>query len=333
MDDARRISRTGSLGPMAAVLLAAAVSSGVAGCGDDSDSVSDAGPDASNDGDGVPFDRRPGGKTFSGDAIPLCQRFDPLGCSAGLICQVVIARAPTEADFSIYTGCIEGGDARGLGDPCEPWGGWLTAYRTEGLAEEVYVDPCQEGLFCGLDPVVRGAYSCQPACDTQLRQGCSDARAYCSGTDAYQQTCRLSDACDPHDPDACGAGRGCFLRVNDTATGALSLCLPLVEEPVADGQPCRFINACHPGSSCFGPALLPVSQWNGDNSLCRRVCDPGEAPDLDAGADDDAGAASTDAGSGGTDSACLGATECVDLEGSGGWAELATLEQRVGLCE
>jgi hypothetical protein len=249
----------------------------------------------------------------SGDPIPLCDRFDPLACGAGQQCRVVIRRAAGSADFEIFAGCVEGLEARALGDPCDPWGGGLLPYQAPGLMAEVYVDPCDEGLFCGPDPDVRFASSCQVACARDQGIGCASPTQYClaSGQTSLEDVCRESDGCDPLDPAACGVGSGCYLRLNDRADGVLSVCLPVATELVEDGQPCDFLNSCRPGSSCFPPARLAPEQWQDTDWLCRRHCSAGQDTSSDAGTDD------ADGGPPASGSAACGGGECLDLLSAG----------------
>src|SRR6476660_311692 len=129
-------------------------------CGDD-DAVPDAGGiDAGAAGSGGRRDggfiRPPDAQVTVGDPIPPCDRWDPGACAAGQRCHLLI-RLPTGAmDFTIYTGCVEDSEARGEGDPCDPWNGGALPYKAEGLDEEVHVDPCSDGLVCAPDFATRG---------------------------------------------------------------------------------------------------------------------------------------------------------------------------------
>ena len=304
-----------------------------AGCGDD-DAPSDGGPsDASMDAEPRAeggFIRPRDAQNTSGDPLPECDRFDPLACSAGESCQVVIRRAAGEEQFLIYSGCVEGVDPRGGGDPCVPLqlGGSNVPYKAEGLEDEVYVDQCDEGLFCAPDPDVRGHFSCQRSCESgrfagQVGMVCPSDTEFCTGRGTFEEVCRQSDECDPTSPQSCGPGSGCYLRLNDTGTGLLTVCLAQSPMPLADGEPCQFLDDCQPGSSCFAPARLPPARWTAEDLICRRSCIVGA--EADAGAEpvdeDDAGVAA------GT---CGGGLSCV---GFGSGLDLSAVSSALGQCE
>jgi hypothetical protein len=301
-------------------------------CGDDAELTPvDAGDTADADTRPRPgLLPRPDNQDPSGDPIPLCDRFDPLACGAGQECRVVIRRAAGAADFEIFSGCVEGIEGRALGDPCDPWGGGVLPYQAPGLQAEVYVDPCDEGLFCGPDPDVRFASSCQVACARDQGIGCGSSSQYClaAGQTSFEDVCRESDGCDPADATACGVGAGCYLRLNDRADGVLSVCLPVAMEVVEDGQPCDFLNSCHPGSSCLPPVRLAVEQWQDSDWLCRAHCTPDpDATALDGGGDEDAGTTPGGPGS----AACPGGAECADLQAAG--FDTGAVGRAVGQCQ
>ena len=247
--------------------------------------------------------------------IKTCNRFDPLACGAGEECHVLVRRALGEDQFSITTGCVEDVQGRALGAPCDPWGGFGLTYQVPELLDEVHVDPCDEGLFCAPDAVVRSAYSCQRACDNSNGIGCSSATQFCLATadDPFEDVCFESDACDPASVTDCGPGRGCYLRLNDSFTGVLSLCLTTAEMPAEDGESCASggsvsLSGCRAGSSCWGPVALPPERWTEADYLCRRSCDLGTgvaASDADAGVE------------GGASGACGVGAECVDVSVAG----------------
>ena len=300
----------------------------VASCGDDDDVADagsgDAGMDAGDD-DGFVRPRRdaqPGS-----DPVPECNRFDPLACGAGQRCQVVIRRAAGEEQFLIYTGCVEGGEVRGEGDPCDPWGGGFLPHRADGLDDELYADPCGDGLFCAASPDVRGHFTCQRACESgrfegQLGMACGGEGQYCTGPGPYEEVCRESDDCDPTSRSGCGPGIGCYLRLNDTGTGVLTVCLPTVEIPIADGAACQFLNDCSPGSSCWGPARVPAARWVAADLQCRRSCNVGDEG-ADAGTD-----VVVDEDGGVSGGAC---SQCVAFDGAG--LDLSAVSASLGQCE
>jgi hypothetical protein len=303
----------------------------------------DAGKDASTGGgtgggggsDGG-FIRRRDAQTTSGDPIPMCDRFAPMSCGPGQQCRLVIRRAADAGtQFSIYAGCVEGVAARRLGDPCDQFGGQAQPYRADGLQDEVYVDPCGEGQYCAQDPKVRNHFSCQLSCESgnlpgQAGMACPSATQFCTaGTTnptGLEEVCRESDACDPTNQVGCAKGLTCYLRLNDTGNGVLSVCAPMSMTPVADGEVCKYINACNPGSSCFGPTRLPPSRWMSSDLVCRRSCNvSGAGAGLDGGSDEDGGA------TGGRAGRCSAATSCVDFAGSG--LKLDALTRPLGQCE
>src|SRR4051794_5501129 len=82
-----------------------AVSLGLGACGDDDDSApakdggaKDAGPDA---GGGHYIPRPDAQVNPGGDAVPECDRFDPLSCGGGQQCRLVIRRAAGDMGFLI----------------------------------------------------------------------------------------------------------------------------------------------------------------------------------------------------------------------------------------
>lgn len=226
------------------------------------------------------------------------------------------------------------GVTRGPGDPCAPFGGLTQPYTKPGLMDQVHVDECGDGLFCAADPKVRGLNTCQPACAssgaaqyTGYSLACKGSGEYCSGN-TFQQVCRKSDGCNPADPQSCGRGRGCYLRVGDDGQSVLSVCLPVPDMPLADGESCidamtstYYINACKAGASCWGPVRKPPTSWVTTDYLCRRACDPGAGSGADAG-DEDAGV--------GGDS-CPSGDACVDFSGSG--LDISSISGDFGNCE
>lgn len=294
-------------------------------CGDDDetpDGGMDGGEDASKPDDGG-FIRPPDAQGTGGDPIPQCDRFDPDACGPGQRCHLLIRRLEGQEQFLIYPGCVEDSIVRGEGDPCDPWGGGTRTYMTEGLEDEVYVDPCADGLYCAPNLRIRGHYTCQRACETG-RIGCSGEGEYCYGDPrGLEQFCRASDGCNPTDPNACGEGAGCYLRLDDRGTGVLTVCLPTVEDPLADGASCGYLNDCRPGSSCWGSSRLPPDLWT--ELTCQRSCTVGlRGGDDDAGVleDDDAGVPS---------GSCGGGRSCEPLSESG--LDLRHAGTSLGQCE
>lgn len=298
---------------------------GSAGDGDGDASGGDGdGDEGGGDGDGNPgLPRLDAGA--DGDPIPPCDRFDQFGCGAGQKCGIVIRRAPDEETYGVYNGCVDVLKERGLGAPCVQWS---VAYALPGLVDEVWLDPCEQGLVCAADASVPGLFTCQQSCQSGRYRGlpgrfCGEAGQYCSTVEQnpYLEWCVQSAGCDPTDPLACGEGAGCYLRPGDVQDEALSECYPTFEPAVADGDLCQYINDCAAGSLCWGPVRVPPGRWQDDEIRCRKTCVPGGA-DADGG-DDDAGA--------GADDTCdLGQT-CVPFGESG--LELGTIGASFGQCE
>ncbi len=327
-------------GALTAVLcVAVACGADLVGCGTD-DGVGrppDAGTDAGSNGKPVDMLPRRDAAVDVTDPVTDCVRNDPNACADGQRCEVIIRRAPDVADYTIQEACVTTGgvpSARGLGDPCDPFGGLGVPYEAPGLTDIVYIDPCGDGLFCAPDLVVRGLNTCQPACASAAITGynvaCGGEGEYCSGSGVLQQVCRKSDGCNPADPTSCGPGRGCYLRFSDDIASVLSICFPAPDEPVADGEGCideatgtYFINACNPGASCWGPVRSAPATWQTTDYLCRRACDPDAiGSGADAG-DEDAGA--------GSSAGCRGGQECADFSVSGLGTQ--TIDADFGHCE
>jgi hypothetical protein len=297
------------------------------GCGDDDD-ARDAGPEdgGMDGGEEDAFVRPRHDGQVGADPVPECDRFDPDACGAGERCQVVARRAAGAEQFVFYTGCLDDGPARSEGDPCDPFGGGYMPYRADGLDDELYADPCGEGLFCAADPAVRGGSTCQRSCQSGRHQGflpvrCDAIDAFCLGPSQrpLEEVCRKGDTCDPTSPAGCGPGTGCYLLLNDTETAVLTVCIPVAEMPLANGAACRALNECQPGSSCWGPTRLPPASW--ESLQCRRSCTVGEEDSADAGADE------------GEDGGISGGScgECVGFDESG--LDVSVVSATLGQCE
>jgi len=337
----------------------------LAACGDSSSDPSDAGSDAGMDKP-KPTARGRDAAPPLDDPTPECDRFEPNSCAAGQRCAVALRTLPDQSAFTILSVCIEDDGGRGLGDPCDPFGGFGLPYDAPGLTDEIYVDPCGEGLYCSDDPDVRGGLtSCQPACATGLYDpipggDCSELQ-FCAGPGPLEEVCTDSDQCNPSDSNSCGADNGCYLWRESSNLFSICVSNPDSDNMPGEGEACldasgtRFINACGPGLQCWGPARLAPSEWTARDLLCRRSCsvdapvlmddDAGVVPTDAATADDDAGADPAPAMDGGTDAgsdagsdasvptggSCRAGERCVALSES--MLGVAALPEGSGLCE
>jgi hypothetical protein len=287
----------------------------LAACGDSSGSkAGDGGTDASTNPNGPRPNVRDRDAATGSDVLRTCSRFEPNSCGAGERCAVALRALPDQAVFEILEICVEDG-GRGLGDPCDQFDGFGVAYETPGLTDEVYVDPCGEGLYCAADLDARGGlFTCQRACESGLYApepaGACDDLQFCSGPGAREEVCTDSDQCDPSDPDSCGEGQGCFLWRDGEQLFTICVMAPDPETMPAEGEPCldtdgvRYINACGPGLQCWGPAHLSPAEWSERDLVCRRSCNV----DLAGDGDNDAGADTSDDDAG-TDTAMDGGVD------------------------
>ncbi len=274
----RTLARLGiSIGTLAASFMFCA-------CSDDTAAAkSDAG--AAQHDSGVAAIPRLDAAVSGDDPLPACDRFNPSACKSGQVCDELI-RMQSSSTTVIYASCVDAPQLRALGDPCDPWS---EKYETQGLLEPVFLDPCGDGTICEKDPLVRGASSCQPICQSgtfkDTRESCASRSAYCFGPGQYEEVCIESDGCDVAKQTGCPKGKACYLQLNDSQDGALSVCLPVPQAAVADQQRCTYVNDCKAGSSCFGPVHLAPSKWSQTDSVCRPACSTSVGVD-DAGTDD-----------------------------------------------
>ncbi|HMI90698.1 MAG TPA: hypothetical protein VK509_05010 [Polyangiales bacterium] len=297
---------------------------GLIACGDD-DAVAasdagdkDASPRAGTNGGTI---GRRDAQVTARDPVSDCDPTEPVPCAAGQTCRPVIRRAAGESQFSLLFGCVEDSGGRARNAPCNPWGGLLVPYRADGLDDELYVDPCDEGLYCTSHPSVRGAFSCQESCPLGT---CASSDQQCLGGNAIEAVCRDIDHCDPLTGGGCPSGQTCYLALDGAGTRVLTSCQLTPPEPLADGAACQFVGDCHAGSSCWGPPRLPPSRWTEETLLCRSTCNTmvaAPAGDPDAGGDED----------GGVPGSCAGGTSCRALSASG--VDVALLEDGFGQCE
>ena len=289
-------------------------------CGDDDAPVpNDAGDDAGGSGragtGGGIIGRRDAQVTR--DPVPECDPTEPVACPAGQRCQAVVRRAPGEDQFTLTTGCVEDKGGRAKGAPCDPWGGGLAPYRAEGLEDELYVDPCDDGLFCAPNPEVRGSFSCQQGCPLGT---CNSDDQQCVGANAIEAVCRAIDDCDPLSGSGCGTGMTCYLALDANGTRVLPSCQPTPETPKADGVACELIGDCLAGSSCWGPPRLPPARWTLETLLCRPTCNT-----MATAVDGDMDAGELAPGT------CADGTMCRGLAASG--LEVDLLAAGIGECE
>lgn len=264
----------------------------VAACGDDDAMPTDAGGNDAGTrdaGDSGGFIPRRDSSVMQGDPVPDCDRLDPLACGAGQKCGWVL-RYVDATSAQIYTGCVDERDEREPGVPCEQWS---REYNVDGLTQDVFVDPCVEGSFCGVDPELRDVFTCQPLCATG--RDC-EGGSYCAGTPvgggASVRICQPSDDCDGVAQTGCGRGEACYLRPNGNSDGALAVCLPHTPQPPVTGAPgdqclyngAQYLSACVPGAVCWGSPGVAADQWTDSEIYCRSYCDPmAAATDVDAG--------------------------------------------------
>ena len=267
-------------------------------CGDDGNmplAMTDAGMVGSMiDGGAGPMviPRRDAQISETPDPIAACQRANPNACPAGEVCDLLVRRFAGQQQFALYTGCVKAARERAEGDPCNPDPFANDLYETEGLKDPVFRDQCGPGLVCAPNRQVRGAFSCQKSCSSGALGdqpfGCEDPTALCaSSQSALAEFCRKTDGCSVEKQTGCQGGEACYLVPSDDTKQLLAFCSPEPAMPDADGQSCRSLVACKPGSVCLGPVNQPISAWSNTNMLCRPVCngEMGEAPasDEDAG--------------------------------------------------
>jgi hypothetical protein len=252
-------------------------------------------------------------KVGSGDPAAPCDRFDPTACAKGEECRAAIRKAPSAQTFDVYSGCFGGVESLGRDAACRPWGGRTTRYQKSGLTAEVYVDPCGDRLVCTDDLLSSGNFRCRPSCDFDRRWLCDKGQfCYSGAATVYEQACLVNDRCDPTKSDVCGKDNGCYLRPNDTATGLITVCLPVVSPmPLEDGAACESTFDCKPGSWCWGPAAQRPREFT--DRICRRTC----ALDATVGAVD----------------ACPAPTVCKDLEAAKKDLDFSQVPVPLGQCE
>ena len=250
--------------------------------------------DSGSGGSGGPMviPRRDAQVSETPDPIVPCQRADPNACPAGEVCDLLVRLFAGQDQYALYTGCVKVGRERAEGDPCNPDPTLGDRYELEGLKDPVFRDMCGPGLVCAPNRKVRGAFSCQTSCSTGAIEdqpfACADKTAVCASSAAsLGEFCRKSDGCNVEKQTGCLGGEACYLVPSDDLKQLLTFCSAEPAMPDADGQQCRALVSCKPGSVCLGPVNQPISAWGDTNMLCRPVCNgqTGQAPatDEDAG--------------------------------------------------
>lgn len=213
-------------------------------------------------------------KVGSGDPAAPCDRFAAAGCAAGSRCALAIRREPGAVAFDVYATCDAAEAGIAQDQPCVPWGGLTQRTPVAGSSAELYLDPCAAGLQCTNSPQERATYRCRPSCDLDGQVLCARGEFCYSGPSALESACLASDHCDPSLREGCADGVGCYLRPNDSASGLLTECLPIVREPpLPDLAPCESTLDCQPGSWCWGPSTRKPGDWSKSEQYCRRACD------------------------------------------------------------
>jgi hypothetical protein len=154
-------------------------------------------------------------------------------------------------------------DPAGEGEPC--------------TAENLWIDDCEVGTRCSS---LIGWPGPDHVC-IRLCGGCLDVPECPEGSECVSSLAGVPLAlnvcipeCNPLEA-ACPSGSRCYHWPDD---GCEFLCGSPTSSPVADGEPCTYINECEPGSACveatlFGPGCE-------GEQCCTSFCDP-EDPEGD----------------------------------------------------
>jgi hypothetical protein len=149
-------------------------------------------------------------------------------------------------------------DPVGVGEPC--------------TAESPWIDDCEVGSRCRSP-----WYSPEPFC-IPLCAGCSDAPECPEGSACISHGVALHlciSECNPLE-DACPSGSKCYPQ-GETCE---FLCGSPASSPVANGEPCTYINECEPGSACVEAAVFGLACEGGQ--CCTPFCDPADPESDDA---------------------------------------------------
>lgn len=274
---------------------ALAFSASLSACGDDDDSKTTGGSTAGSGGSTSAGSGGAGGKGMiprmdasvaEEDPIPECSRFGTNTCDAGKTCDLLVRISAANNTAGYYTGCVDTVTERAEGDPCDYEITNLPPYQTEGLTDEVYRDPCGDGLVCVPNAAVRGAGICAKACSTTqlgFEPGpCASPDEFCSQDTQIAESCHKPDSCSIASQTGCPDDQACYAIPNDSFTKFLPICSPVPTTVPDDGELCNA--GCKKGSICAGPVHTPVDGWTAMNVKCRPVCGEGvTASDEDAG--------------------------------------------------
>jgi hypothetical protein len=147
-------------------------------------------------------------------------------------------------------------DPAGVGEPC--------------TAETLWIDDCEVGARCSS---LMGWPGPDHIC-IALCAGCSDAPVCPEGSVCVSSTAGVPLAlnlcipeCNPLE-DACPSGSNCHYKPD---YGCEFLCGPPVPSPIADGEPCTYVNDCEPGSGCVEAEVFGLA-CEGEQ-CCTPFCD------------------------------------------------------------
>ena len=254
------------------------------------------------------------------------QRFDPLGCGAGQRCQVVIRRRPVKA-ILIYTGCVEGLDARAtailrsMGRRVRSVSRRRAGRRA--LRRPLRRRPVLRRRSRRARPLHLPARMRVGRFEGQLGVACGSDEQYCTGPGPYEEFAATATTAT-RTAGAAAARACCYLRLNDTGTGVLTCVLPTL------ARRSRTVLNARP----IGTVRRAARAWDGAHSaVALGLGEPVAVPAQLHCRDDDADAGMADgtvddgedggvSGGGG----CRGGSECVAFEGSG--LDLGTVSGR-----
>ena len=248
MELRRVASRTGTI-----LGIVSCIGLGVAACGDDDGSGSDAATPTDGGGavDGTIPVTDAGPEVDTGivpGSCPMgdCDLIDQTGCTDGQSCYFLQES--------------EGTSPRPLCD--------MSGTGGDGASCETYRD-CAEGFFCAR-PCEGEMGSCRPYCcdgaGCPMGQLCAVALVDpVTERPSGVGYCEIPAACDPLTQTGCAhTCQGCYVSGED---GSLS-CIPSLNN-LAEGVACSSANDCLPGLGCFSS--------DGTNFVCHKFCDTAAA--------------------------------------------------------